>query len=493
MTKGAGVILFGTIIGMALGFIARILIIRSITQAQYGVYSLGIAVISTFALISTLGLQRGLPRQIPYYEEKEPSKTGKAINSSLIIALVSSIVISVFLFFTSNVISIELFQEPGLTNPLRIFSITLPFVVLLRIFTSIFRGYGKTDVRVYFSNISRNLVFLIGVGFIFILGLSFIHLILSYFVSFALTCLFLIIYVKRRSTIDLKLETDFDFSVGKDMLIFSLPLFSSAAMVLIMSQMDTLVMGFFLPSEKVGLYRGAYPLARLIPLILSSSTFIYLPVFTKLHAKSKKTEIVGIYRISTRWIYSLTFPVFLIIFLFPETVIGFLFGAEYEAAALILRILSVGFMGRVVVGMNGMTLTGGGKPKINMYGNLVGGTSNMVLNFTLIPFLGVLGAAISTSFSYMAQNAYQSLKLNSIFDIHPFDQTYLKTILISSIVMVLVFSLSKLVSVNIFSILLFFCLYLMGFFASIYFLGIYEKEDVDFLRKLKRKVRSFTT
>ncbi|KXA91649.1 hypothetical protein AKJ57_00395 [candidate division MSBL1 archaeon SCGC-AAA259A05] len=475
---------------MGLGFIARILIIRSITQAQYGVYSLGIAIISAFAVFSFLGLQRGIPRQLSYHRNKENGLKGRdIINSSFILALASSLACSGFIFFTSDIIFVKLFHEPALADPLRVFSITLPFIIVLRFFVSVFRGYERSDIKVYFNNIVRNIFFLLGVGIVFVLELSLIHLTISYFASFALTSVLLIIYIKKRAIIDL--ELDFDFSVGKEMILFSLPLLSSAGMLLIMSQMDTFVLGFFLSSEKVGLYRGAYPLAKMITLVLASSTFIYLPVLSKLYAKDKKKEIERIYRILSRWIYSLTFPIFLILFLFPKTVLGFLFGVEYEAASLALRVISAGFLIRVVVGMNGMSLTGMGKPKLNMYGNFIGGISNLILNFALIPFLGILGAAAATSFSYTAQNVYQLFKLNSLFGVHPFGKTYLKTISISVILLGLIFFFSQLVRSNIYFIIIFLLMYLLGFFAISYALGNYEKEDIDLLEKLYKKLKSY--
>jgi hypothetical protein len=59
IAKGTGIVFIGTIIGMLLGFIGRIILVRYITQTEYGIYCLALVIISIFATISTLGLQEG--------------------------------------------------------------------------------------------------------------------------------------------------------------------------------------------------------------------------------------------------------------------------------------------------------------------------------------------------------------------------------------------------------------------------------------------------
>ena len=70
IAKGTGIIFIGTIIGMLLGFVGRIIIVRYITQTEYGIFSLALVLMSIFAMISTLGLQEGSTRYIAYFRGK---------------------------------------------------------------------------------------------------------------------------------------------------------------------------------------------------------------------------------------------------------------------------------------------------------------------------------------------------------------------------------------------------------------------------------------
>jgi len=40
IAKGTGIIFIGTIIGMLLGFVSRVIVVRYITQSEYGIFSL---------------------------------------------------------------------------------------------------------------------------------------------------------------------------------------------------------------------------------------------------------------------------------------------------------------------------------------------------------------------------------------------------------------------------------------------------------------------
>jgi O-antigen/teichoic acid export membrane protein len=64
IAKGTGIVFIGTIIGMLLGFIGRVLLVRYITQTEYGIHCLALVVISIFVTISTHGLQEGSIRYI---------------------------------------------------------------------------------------------------------------------------------------------------------------------------------------------------------------------------------------------------------------------------------------------------------------------------------------------------------------------------------------------------------------------------------------------
>ena len=68
----------------------------------------------------------------------------------------------------------------------------------------------------------------------------------------------------------------------------------------------------------------------------------------------------------------------MILFLFPEIVLNFIFGSNFIQAALALRVLALGFMFNAFFGLNGETLISFGATKYLMYANIFGALSNIL-------------------------------------------------------------------------------------------------------------------
>ena len=89
---------------------------------------------------------------------------------------------------------------------------------------------------------------------------------------------------------------------------------------------------------------------------------------------------------------------------FGEDLLMALFGAEFREAALPLAILALGYLASFLFGAPGflLNMTGHEKTAFRIYGLVAIG--NIVLNASLIPILGMIGAALATSVALVAQN-----------------------------------------------------------------------------------------
>ncbi|MFC1848236.1 flippase, partial [Chloroflexota bacterium] len=426
VAKGAAIVFLGTIVGMLLGFGSRIIIVRYITQSEYGIFSLAVVLAGIFSMLATLGLAQGATRYIAYFRGKnELSKIKSVVFSSLGFTLIASIFLSLVLFFASDILSTRVFDEPELSTPLKIFSISIPFIVLTGMLITIFRGFDRVDVKVYFQDILHGALFLISLGAIIILGVTFLGVIYASLAATVITCLAVAVYTIIKPPLSMK-GGESTGPIGKEMLLFSLPLLGSAMLALIIQWTDTLMLGYFKTASDVGLYNGALPLARLIPIPLASMNFLYVPVLTQLYSKGLTNEMKRSYQVLTKWVFVLSFPLFLILLLFPITILSFLFGYQYAEAAQALRILSFGLMLHTFVGANGMTLMVIGRTRLIMFVSLLGAALNVALNAALIPPLGITGAAIASMAAYIVINSFLLIKLYQLYRIHPFTWNYLK-------------------------------------------------------------------
>jgi O-antigen/teichoic acid export membrane protein len=488
VVKGTTIVLIGTIVGLLLGFASRVIVVRYITQSEYGIFSLAVTLVGIFSVIATLGLGEGTARYIAYFRgTNELSKMKGVVFSSLGFTLIASLLLSLVLFFTSDILSTKAFHIPELSTPLKIFSAAIPFSVLTGMLVTIFRGFDRVDVQVYFQTILNGALFPLLLGGVILLGLAFLGVIYASLAAGVITCLALAIYTIKKPPLPLRTGESAS-PVGKELLLFSLPLLASSMLGMVILWTDTIMLGYFKTSTDVGLYNGALPLARLVPIPYISMAFIYVPVISQLYSRGLTAEVKKSYQVLTKWIFSLSWPVALILLLFPITTLNFLFGYQYTEAAPALRLLTLGLLCDTFLGANGMTLLVMGKTRLLMWASLIGALLNVVLNAILIPPLGITGAAIASMVSYFAINTFCSTKLYQLSRIHPFTKNYLKPIIASGIIIFIIYAFAaSLLTITFWMLPLFFILFLAIYALSLLLTKSFDNEDIMLLLAIEKR------
>ena len=103
----------------------------------------------------------------------------------------------------------------------------------------------------------------------------------------------------------------------------------------------------------------------------------------------------------------LTFTALLVICLLPTTFFELLFSEEFADIRPIILLISPGIVFFSAHTILANYFSGTGKPKYNLYASLIGLTVTLIAAFSLIPTLGIRGAAITTSLTYTVLFVYQ--------------------------------------------------------------------------------------
>lgn len=492
VAKGTVIIFIGAIVGMLFAFAGRLMIARHWTTSDYGVFSLAFAILNICVIIGTLGLQNGVSRSIAYARGKnESEKIQGFVSASLWIALAGSLILCLILFFTSKTIAENIFHASALTTPLRIFSIAIPFFTLINVLTSVFLGFSRIQARVYFQDILRNVLFPLLLLGVILLNLSFNEVFYAYTISLAISCLLLMIYAFKY----LPLSSSVRFTakpaanpIAKELLVFSIPLLGVAMLEMTIAWADTLMLGYFQSSVEVGLYNVAYPLSQFISSPLGALLLVYMPLTSALYAKGLIPELRRNFSILTKWLCSLTLPLFLIFFLFPDTVLSFLFGTSYIFAANALRILSLGFIINNFLGPNGATLIAMGESKFIMWATLATAVLNVGLNISLIPPLGIAGAAIASVIAITSVNLIRCWKLYSLTKAQPLSKNIMKPTLASlGLIFLIYFVFHGLFTATPSTLVLLFVLYYAIYGSAILLTKSFDQEDITILLEIEKR------
>jgi len=433
VAKGSSIVFAALLLSLLPAFISRLIMVRYWTESEYGVFSLALVVLSICIVISTLGLPQGVSRSIAYARgKKEYTKIQEFLSASIWFSALASILVGIVLFLFSEMISVSIFHEPELVTPLRVFSLALPISTLISVIVSIFRGFEQIKPIAYFQQILPNVIFPLLLIVVIFSNLSFIFVFYAFAGAITITFILLIVYSLRK----IQLSSIFFMKsitgpAPKELLIFSLPLLITATLTSVVSWTDTLMLGSLKSTSDVGLYNAALPSAQFIVFPLSALLAIYMPVLSGLYAKNKFNEIKRNYSILTKWLCSATLPLFATLFLFPGTIITFLFGSTYAPASNALRILSLGFIVSNFLGPCSVSLIGMGKSRFFMLSSLFAAILNVGLNATLIPFFGLIGAATASAISLGCINLIRSWKLYLLSGAKPLSKNLVKPTLVS--------------------------------------------------------------
>lgn len=493
VASGTIIVFIGTLIGLLFAFFGRVLFARFFGPAEYGVFSLGLTLVTIASTIGTLGFQQGVTRQIAYFNgKKEYAKSKSIIFWSLFIGLVVGSLSSLLLFLFSDTIAITFFEMKQLSTTLKIFSFAIPFLILISILVSIFRGEKNVKPKVYFNDLLRNILFIGLLALFIVLGFSFEWGIFSYVLSLVLTGVILLFYfvlVKKGKRYFSFSKENIERVLGKELFLFSLPLLLVTILHQVMAWTDTLMLGIFASSEMVGYYNAAKPIGEFVSMALNVMLFTYTPVVSGLYSQGKQDLMKRDYVVLTKWVCSATFPLTLILVLFPGIVMNFVFGKEYIIAGGALQVLALGFFINNLMGPNGATLTAIGRTKFLMYATFGAAVINVMLNFFLIPSLEVLGASLASVIAIISINIIRSLKLYRLSKVHSIDKNIVKPI-ISSIVLISIiyFATRNFIQVSFWMLPVLLLVFVLVYLLMLLLTKSFDEEDISMIIVIERKL-----
>ncbi len=221
----------------------------------------------------------------------------------------------------------------------------VPFTILLNLTVAIYRGFDRTNVNMYFYNIVRP-VSLLGFATVAVfINASLKGVVFADLLSMIFTFGIMSVYFIKRPPIKRAVKQERKIQFGgttRQLIRYSFPLLITATLLNIMSWIDTIMLGYFKSAEIVGIYNAVYPIVGFLSLVVSSMGFVYVPVTSRLWGQNETAPLGSIYEIMTKWCFLLTFPLFALIFVYPEYFITKLYGEQYVSGAIALRILALG-------------------------------------------------------------------------------------------------------------------------------------------------------
>jgi O-antigen/teichoic acid export membrane protein len=172
------------------------------------------------------------------------------------------------------------------------------------------------------------------------------------------------------------------------------PLALVSGMQLINQNTDIIMLGLFNNAEEVGVYKVVVTCATLVAFGLQTINMVITPHFARLHAQGDRERLQRLATMSARAILIFALPVVLILEIFGDKVLLYMFGKEYISGQVPLAILAIGQLVNAGMGSVGSLLTMTGHERDTARGVVIAAIVNVILNLIFIPLFGITGAAV---------------------------------------------------------------------------------------------------
>ena len=385
----------GMTAGSVLRYLFSIIMARFLGAQMLGIYSLSNAILRIAEIFALSGLDNGVLRFVSR-DINDKHNVENAIFSSLKSGLIFSLIISTILFLSAEWIVFNLFNdEKFLVTVIKVFCFSLPFTVMTLIASHATQAFKILKYKIFVNQLVNPFVLLVGFIFSFIIFGSEVSILIPTLLSATIGFLFIMRFL--RNFIKYNFKKIISSKIDNDIIKFSLPLMFVSAIGILMHWIDILMIGYISDSTSVGMYHPIDRTAGLVRMVLFAFAGIFAPIFSEKYFNNDTLGMDNALKSSTKSILFFSMPVFIFLFIFSQPML-LLFGSEFNNG-IALKVLLVGIFCQTIFGLGSSTLTMSGNTSYNLLNVSLALVINVIFNFQLIPALGILGAAISTTLS----------------------------------------------------------------------------------------------
>lgn len=208
------------------------------------------------------------------------------------------------------------------------------------------------------------------------------------------------------------------FEVGA-LLRFSIPQSLTAATFRLNLYMDVLMLGLLASREEVGIYAIAASLASFGSVPANAVVSIFNPFIAELVYSGETARLDRLLKTVTRWLVVVAVPVYLVLLLLPDLVLG-VYDDAFAVAAVPLVVLTVGQAINTACAPTMRLIPMSGHAMLNLVNGVVALALNVALNWLLIPEHGALGAALATGITLAAWSLWRVVEVWWMLRCFPF-------------------------------------------------------------------------
>jgi O-antigen/teichoic acid export membrane protein len=424
ISRHSGVFFIGTLFTMAASYFVKIYVARVLGAEQLGLYALGMTLVSLAQLLGLAGLPQTAARYVAVY-----SGTGRFDNlrgfltRSLGIIIPLHLILSIGLVISGGWIARNFYRAPGLGQYIPMFAV-LFFLGSLNVFyCQVLAGFKDVAKRTLIINFVGSPLGIALTVLLLALGMGMWGYLAAQIANSVVVVTLLVAVAWKLTPSAARFSFAALAPLDPEVKSFAAASFGMGALDFLMSQGDKILLGFYLNPRVVGVYVLASTLSAFVPIILQSVNQIFAPVIADLHAQGRLDVLQRLFQTLTKWVVGLTIPLGFVIIVFAPQLMR-IFGPDFEAGWPVLVIGALGQLVNCAVGSVGylLLMSGNQRPLIKVQFAMAG--ISVLVNITLIPVLGIVGAALASSCVNIVGNLWNLYEVRKVLRISPYNRSY---------------------------------------------------------------------
>jgi len=414
----------GTIFTMGAGYLVKIYVARVLGAELLGLYALGMTLVSLTQLFGCLGLNSASARYVAVYSATERYEQLRGfLTWSVGIIFFLNLLLSIGLLFSGEWLSRRLYHAPELGQFIPLFGVLAVLGALHVFYCQVLAGFKDIAKRTIITNFIGTPVVIVLTVLLLAVGTGMRGYLWAQIVNSIVVVGLLIAAAWKLTPKAARFSWAAPQPLDAEVRAFAAAAFGMGALDFLVTQADKILLGLYLNPALVGIYVVASTLSGLIPLVLQSVNQIFAPVIADLHTRKRNDVLQRLFQTLTKWVFGLTLPLALVVIVFASPLMR-IFGAVFEAGWPVLVIGSIGQVVNCAVGSVGYLLLMSGNQKRLMRVQFVMVGVSLLMNITLIPILGVVGAALASASVNVAGNIWNLLEVRKALQIFPYNRSY---------------------------------------------------------------------
>jgi O-antigen/teichoic acid export membrane protein len=391
------------------GIILLPVLTKNLPIEEYGIWAQIMVTIGLVPSLVMLGLSYTMVRFLPSLKKKEEIQ--EVFYSILFLILLTSLIASLLIYIFSKPLAYILFESN--VTIVKVLSI----IVFIECINDLFLNYlrAKEKIKLYSILMTTKTSTQVILVFLFVtIGMGILGATIGVLISVLL--IFLILTFIVISDIGIKVPKCTNI---KGYLNFGLPTVPSNLSMWVVNSSDRYVISILLGAAYVGYYSPGYSLGSIISIFLAPFSFLLPTILSKNYDEGNLNTVKVILEYSLKYFLIISIPAVFGLSLLSKPILTILTTPEIASQTYIITpfvafsTLLFGFytiLFQIII-LNKNTKVVG---KIWIFAAIL----NLGLNFFLIPYIGIIGAAITTliafifSFVITAHNSSKIIKFN---------------------------------------------------------------------------------